>query len=111
MNKIHYILLSLILGLSLFLRVYDLNWDQGFHLHPDERAIVLYVLPLHMPSTLNEFLSVSSPLNPHFFAYGSLPIYLLKFASTIAGNFYPSFTTYQDMNLLGRGISAVFDTL
>ena len=100
----------LILIFAFFLRIYGLNWDQGFHLHPDERAIVLASLPLQFPITFSEFLSVQSPLNPHFFAYGSLPMYLLKGIAVILTPFYSSAATYDHINLIGRFLSAVFDT-
>ena len=34
-----YIVLFLIIVLGLYLRIWNINWDQGYHLHPDERAI------------------------------------------------------------------------
>lgn len=96
--------------LGFFLRIYGLNWDQGHHLHPDERAITLATLPLKIPATLSEFLSVQSPLNPHFFAYGSLPMYLLKGISTLSTPFYTLSSSYDGINLIGRFLSALFDT-
>ncbi|OGH24141.1 MAG: hypothetical protein A3B47_04710 [Candidatus Levybacteria bacterium RIFCSPLOWO2_01_FULL_39_24] len=104
------ILLLLIILFGAFFRLYGLNWDQGSHLHPDERAIVMFSLPLHFPSSVSEFLSVSSPLNPHFFAYGSFPLYLLKATGTFATIFNPQALSYDQINLIGRFISAVFDT-
>lgn len=109
MKRFQYLLFFLILLLSGFLRLFDLNWDQGFHMHPDERAIVIFTLPLHLPNSLSQFLSPSSPWNPHFFAYGSFPLYFLHFAAGIAANFNPAFLQYDMMNLLGRGISASAD--
>ena len=86
-------------------RIYGFNWDAGFHLHPDERAIILYTLPLHFPQSLSSFLSISSPLNPHFFAYGSLPMYLLSFFSYTSGKIVPFLATYDGMQFVGRSIS------
>ena len=83
------IILLLIILLGAFLRLYNLNWDQGYHLHPDERAITMFTLPLNFPTSISEFLSTTSPLNPHFFAYGSLPMYLLKAVAVILTPFYP----------------------
>ncbi len=103
-----FLILCLILGF--FLRTYDLNWDQGFHLHPDERAIVLYALPLKVVSNFKEFFSINSSLNPHFFAYGSFPIYLLKFVAQALSIFNSNITQYGNINLLGRFISALFDS-
>ena len=32
-------------------RLFNLNWDQGHHLHPDERAIIMKVVQLQIPTT------------------------------------------------------------
>ncbi len=103
------VLLILIILLGAFFRLYGLNWDQGYHLHPDERAIVLFCLPIHLPSTVSELLSPQSPLNPHFFAYGSLPMYLLKTVAVILIPFFPTVASYDQINLLGRFLSVIFD--
>lgn len=92
-----------------FFRLYGLNWDQGFHLHPDERAIVMFTTPLEFPKTINEFFSPQSTWNPHFFAYGSFPLYFLKIAGNIASIIDPTYAIYDRMNLLGRFLSAIFD--
>jgi hypothetical protein len=103
------IILLLIILFGIILRLYGLNWDQGFHLHPDERAIVMFTTPLKLPNSLNEFLSPQSPWNPHFFAYGNLPLYLLKIVGNIAGAFNPLYMYYEKINLVGRFLSASFD--
>lgn len=105
-----YLLLFLILLLGFLLRIYNINWDGGFHLHPDERAIVLFTLPLTFPSSIAQFFSAQSPWNPHFFAYGSFPLYFLKILSLIVARFDASIMSYDKINLLGRVISALFDT-
>lgn len=108
-NLIKFFLLLCIL-IGFVLRIYDINWDQGFHLQPDERAIVLYTLPIKMPTNFINFLSINSPLNPHFFAYGSFPIYLLKITSQLASIFNPLLSQYAQINLVGRFMSAIFDS-
>jgi len=60
---------------------------------------------------ISEIFSSNSPLNPKFFAYGSFPIYLLKFTGYIFSHFDPSIPSYDKINLLGRLISAIFDSL
>ncbi len=95
--------LVLILVMGATLRFYGLNWDQNHHLHPDERAIVAFVVPkIEMPPLRewpeffnpllvreateehpNFFDPQTSPLNPHFFAYGSLPLYLLRLVANL----------------------------
>ena len=101
--------LLIIFLLAVFLRFYGLNWDQGFHLHPDERAIVMFTTPLQFPKSIAEFISPQSEWNPHFFAYGSFPIYFLKIAGNVASIVDPTYATYDKINLLGRFISAIFD--
>ncbi len=102
-------LLFIILILAAVVRLYNINWDNGYHLHPDERAIVLSVIKLQFPHNMSEFLSPSSPWNPHFFAYGSFPFYLLKIAGDITSIINPQFGQYDGINLVGRVISAISD--
>lgn len=99
-----------ILLLAAFFRFYGLNWDQGYHLHPDERAIIMKVVELRFPvDNPSSFFTPESTWNPHFFAYGSFPFYLLKFAGNALGVFNPLFATYDLINIAGRFISAIFD--
>lgn len=106
--------LILILLLAAIFRFYGLNWDQGAHLHPDERMITMVSLGIHWPNSPQEqknILTPSSPLNPHFFAYGSSPIYLLKITGAITSalthNFY--WSGYDGLSLAGRVLSGLFD--
>src|SRR5690606_26097132 len=52
----------------------------------------------------------SSPMNPGFFAYGSFPLYLLAVSGWLASAFDPQYATYDGLNLVGRVLSAFFDT-
>ena len=45
--------LFLIIAFAVFFRLYGINWDQGFHLHPDERAIVMFTTPLQFSNNPN----------------------------------------------------------
>jgi len=96
--------LGIIILLGAFFRFYNLNWDQGYFFHPDERNIANAV------SRIRFF----SQLNPQFFAYGSLPIYLYRFT----GDFLVALTKNQNwvlewpkINLIGRSFSALFSTI
>jgi len=109
MKNPHFFYLIIIFILAGFLRFYGINWDQGHHLHPDERAIVMFTIPLRLPSSFAEFFSPSSPLNPHFFAYGNFPLYLLKGTAAVLSVFDKSFDSYDKINLLGRAISVLAD--
>jgi 4-amino-4-deoxy-L-arabinose transferase-like glycosyltransferase len=71
------ILLFLIIVLGAFFRFYNLNWDQGHYLHPDER-LYINASGITFPRNIESFLSVQSPLNPRMFYYGTFPLYLYK---------------------------------
>lgn len=78
-------LLALV-ALGGWLRFSHADWDEGYQLHPDERAILFVAQDIQLPFSLREGLSASqSPLSPfnapggsrHSFPYGHLPLYLL----------------------------------
>ncbi len=76
-NKNHkFVLLSLI-AIGVFFRFYNLNWGVPFYFHPDERNIASSVSQLQFPDQMN----------PHFFAYGSLPIYTIYFTGLLTNIF------------------------
>src|SRR5215469_16902779 len=94
--------------LGLILRLYGLNWDQGNSFHPDERQILFHVTALAWPSSLAQFFDpVNSPLNPHFFAYGSFPLYLLALLGHIFIHSASPTTAFVSYTLLGRVVSAL----
>jgi hypothetical protein len=93
--------------------LYGIAWDEGWVVHPDEDTVIRAALRVHLPDcppSLSQLLDPElSPLNPHFFIYGSLPIYLLKGVGSILSNFRESLSG-SDLILVGRGLAAVFDT-
>ncbi len=111
--------LVLLILTSLGLRLYGLEWDNGNLIHPDERAIVWEnteggsgkrgVSEIGMPDSLDEFFSVESPLNTHWFPYGSFPIYLLKIVSVIVSPFVDGYSL-DEYAVLGRALNAFVDT-
>ena len=104
--------LLLILIFGFLFRVFGLSWDQGYNLHPDERMIVMVTERIFLPSLSNwqTFFTPQSSFNPDFFAYGSLPIYLLKFVSGFVSLFGgDEWTTYQYLPIVGRILSILFD--
>lgn len=91
-----------ILLLGLGLRFYGINWDSGFHLHPDERMLIMVADKIRFWSNLN----------PDFFNYGSLPIYLLKgLNQTIDFILNTNTATYDGMLYTGRILSICADLL
>ncbi|MSQ07950.1 MAG: hypothetical protein EXR44_01405 [Dehalococcoidia bacterium] len=101
-----------LLTVALGLRLYGINWDQGGLFHPDERAVLMkaYDLRWPAPSEMGTLLDPDkSPLNPHWFNYGSLPIYALKAIQSVASPF--THLSLHDLRLPGRAISALADTV
>ena len=129
-------LLLAVLVAALALRLYNNNWDDYQHAHPDERWIVMVAGDMHMPHHISEALDPRrSPFNPlwnpeqravRHFAYGHLPLYILTATAALVhaagqaltGLGLPSeiirwlvaANTYDGLNLLGRVLSALFDT-
>jgi len=101
-DKFIYVLLMIIFISGAFLRFYNLNWDEGLGFHPDERNIINSVQNIQIPGNLN----------PHFFAYGSLPIYLIRLIAKVIDFVTRSDTIYNygSLNLIGRSLSALFST-
>ena len=107
------IVLALTLVIALALRLYGIEWDSGYPFtpHPDERAILMKVgeLALPSPGDVGDLLDADrSPLNPRWFPYGSFPLYVLKafqgLLSAVPG------VEIHDLRVLGRALSALADT-
>ena len=126
-----FLVLLLILLVALGLRLYGINWDQGFGFHPDERDIYMrsgcmYDVLAEKPGYQNcgylqqypettsgvpgpgEFLDAErSPLNPHWFPLGSILLYVLVFLRSIVELFTD--ISALDMRYVGRPLSALAD--
>lgn len=105
-----YLLLFCILFIGIFLRLYNTNWDQGFHLHPDERFLTMVGMAEQMPTSFFDYLNpLTSPLNPFavgysFFTYGTLPLTINVLLSLLLDTH-----SYDSFTLQGRVLSALFD--
>ena len=105
------IILILIFLVALLSRLYGLNWDQGQHLHPDERFLTMVANDISLPSGLSQYFdSQTSPLNPYnhnygFFVYGTFPLFLTKIVAVIIHQ-----DNYGQIVLVGRFLSAIFDS-
>lgn len=111
-EKTYWLALILILSIASLLRFNGINWDQGFGFtpHPDERAILMKVWEIEFPSLSN--LSIlfdrsASTWNPHWFPYGSLPIYLLEILQSIWGALTGS--EIFDPRSMARSLSTLAD--
>jgi hypothetical protein len=115
--------------LGLAVRLYGLDWDemllrsqwmtrlygpgagQGANFHPDERQIMYQVVKLSWPTSWAQFLNqASSPLNPHFFAYGTFPLYLLATVGNLLARVSPTLADFAHLTLTGRVLNVLFDT-
>jgi YYY domain-containing protein len=91
-------------------RFYNVNWDDGtYHIHPDERHTTMVVTAIRWPSSVVEYFDTShSPLNPRnadtVYFYGTLPLFLTKYVATALDR-----TGYDEVHLVGRGVSGLFD--
>ena len=108
------IALAAILVVALVLRLYGLNWDEGFGWtpHPDERAILFKVIEIEMPSLgdISVLLDAEqSPWNPQWFPYGSFPLYLLKVVDSIQG-YVPGLGS-DDLRVPARAVSGLADVV
>ncbi len=50
-----YWILLVILLVAAYLRLSHLNWDDGTHIHPDERFLTMVSSAMQLPSGLGEF--------------------------------------------------------
>lgn len=104
------ILLLLIVFLGAIFRFYGVNWDQNFHLHPDERFLTMVATAISFPTAISTYfnpeISPASPYNNNysFFVYGSFPLYATKLLAQITLN-----DNYNGITLVGRFLSAIFD--
>lgn len=65
------------------LRVENVNWDEGQHLHPDERFLMIVTSDMRSPGSIGEYFnSETSEFNPYnkrdSFVYGTFPLFVNK---------------------------------
>lgn len=98
-------ILAFLTIIGTILHFHNLNWGAPFYFNPDERNIANAVTQLHFPNQMN----------PHFFAYGTLPIYTIYFTGSLS-NFLSTFhvsplnfqLSFSQAILIGRVYSALF---
>jgi len=107
---IYELLLVAVLLAAAALRLTGIYWDEDQHLHPDERFLTGVVSSLEPVHSLQEYFDTdTSTLNPNnrgygFFVYGTLPIFLVRYAAEWAHQ-----TGYGQVHVVGRVLSALAD--
>jgi len=97
-----------ILLVGFLLRSYNLEWDMGTHLHPDERFLSMVESSIQPVNSLKDYFNTeTSTLNPHnqgygFFVYGTLPVFIIRYI----GEFTQQ-TGYDPITMLGRQLSVL----
>ncbi|MGI8477322.1 MAG: DUF2298 domain-containing protein, partial [Thermomicrobiales bacterium] len=110
---------------ALMLRLYGLNWDDGYYLHPDELHVVNTIttkISLPFPIDFGNLIDPEqSTLNPRSldpasgrhtnFAYGVLPLYATDATATALGWLTDrSWNAADRIYLVGRVLGAVLDS-
>ncbi|MFZ2956371.1 MAG: glycosyltransferase family 39 protein [Candidatus Ozemobacteraceae bacterium] len=102
----------LLLSFAAWFRFHGPDWDQGTHLHPDERFLTMVAAALRPPANLAEYFDTAhSVFNPHnvghpFYVYGTLPLFLTRCLADRLG-----MADYAHIHLVGRCLSALFDLM
>ena len=79
--------LILVLLVGAYFRFSGLNWDENYHLHPDERFLTIVASSLHSVSDPISYLRTSeSTLNPYnigqtFYVYGNFPMTVTRYVA------------------------------
>ena len=116
------LVLVLIMLVAAWLRLTGLDWDEGTHLHPDERFLTTVEAAIEPTFSIKEyFTTATSPLSPYnrghgFFVYGTLPIFVVRYVAEGLNTICASsagctifFTGYDGVYLVGRALSALAD--
>jgi YYY domain-containing protein len=105
------IALVVVLLLGAWFRFHGLNWDEGRHLHPDERFLSSVTNDIKWPQNLDTYFDpAASTLSPYslpnvgLFVYGTLPVYIVKWVSILLNK-----NNYDAITLVGRALSGIFD--
>ncbi|HEY7863429.1 MAG TPA: glycosyltransferase family 39 protein, partial [Thermoanaerobaculia bacterium] len=106
------VLMALILLAGAVFRFQGLDWDDGHHLHPDERFISMVEEQLQGGGGLRGYLdSPRTKLNPYnvgfgTFVYGTLPMHATRAVAGLFGK-----RGYGEAFLVGRALSGISDLL
>ena len=102
---------AIILLIAAIFRFHGMNWDEGRHLHPDERFLSTVTNDLQWPQNLSNYFDPNtSTLSPYslpnmgLYVYGTLPVYIVKWTAILLDR-----NNYDKITLVGRNLSALFD--
>ena len=120
--------LILLIAVGVFFRFNWYNWSQGTDLHPDEYGLTSTLTQLHIPNSLGDYFntrissmspyqkydidgnpiapSAEFPMPNNRLPWGQWPLTIIRYTAEITGQ-----TGYSELRLLGRHLSALFDTL
>ncbi len=114
--------LGAILLLGGFFRFTGVNWDEGHHLHPDERFLSMVLADTQWPQQdflRSYFDEATSTLNPRnvghgFFVYGDFPIIFTKGVTVALDKWFPhedghSWQGYGQNYKVGRVVDGLLD--
>lgn len=110
LNWLWDLLIIVILLIGAFFRFTGINWDDNYHLHPDERFLTMVESAISPVDNVSQYFdTANSSLNPNnrgytFYVYGTLPIFLVRYIGELTGN-----TGYESIHLVGRYVSGAFD--
>ena len=107
--------------IGIFFRFYNLNWDSGALLHPDEYGFTNTLTRLSFPRSPGEYFNTRlSPISPYDkydetgvksadgpdnrMRWGQLPILIIRLATEVFGT-----TGYHEARMTGRVLSALAD--
>ena len=109
--------LILVIACGAYFRFVGINWDDNYHLHPDERFLTMVETAIRPVESVREYFDTNnSPLNPHnvidangnqtfpFFVYGTLPIFLVRYVGEFLNQI-----SYSEIHIIGRYLSGIFD--
>ena len=101
-----------ILIFGIYFRMVGIHWDDGTHLHPDERFLTMVETAMSPVNSLSQYFNTAtSSLNPAnrgytFFVYGTLPIFIVKYVGQAIGQ-----AGYDQIDVVGRYLSGIADLL
>ena len=105
------IVMGIVLLMAALFRFHGLNWDEGRHLHPDERFLSTVTNNLEWPDTFENYFDPNvSTLSPYslpgmgFYVYGTFPVYIVKWTAIFLDR-----NNYDQITMLGRVFSGLFD--